>query len=257
MTFISGNLRFLRKLKGLTQEQFAQKAGIKRSLVGAYEEGRAEPNLENLIKFTQILEVSVQDIITRDISVAGLDTAEPDVRGESLRILSISVDKENNELIHLVPQKASAGYLNGYSDPEFIAELPVFNVPAFRNGSFRAFEISGDSMLPLVSGTVIIGKYLENWETIKDNNLCIVVTSSEGVVFKRIFNDLKKSGKIRLVSDNPVYEPYELDPKDIIEVWEARGYFSTVFPEPELSVQEVASMVMGLKKEVEKLKEGR
>jgi transcriptional regulator with XRE-family HTH domain len=40
------NLRHLRKQRGWTQEEFANKLNIKRSLVGAYEEERAEPRLE-------------------------------------------------------------------------------------------------------------------------------------------------------------------------------------------------------------------
>ena len=49
---IAENLKFLRKKAGYTQEQFAQELGIKRSLVGAYEEGRAEPRLQNLSKIS-------------------------------------------------------------------------------------------------------------------------------------------------------------------------------------------------------------
>jgi DNA-binding XRE family transcriptional regulator len=38
MSIISQNIKFLRKKKGITQQQFADEVGIKRSLVGAYEE---------------------------------------------------------------------------------------------------------------------------------------------------------------------------------------------------------------------------
>jgi transcriptional regulator with XRE-family HTH domain len=50
MVKLNENIRFLRKQLALTQDQFAQKLDIKRSLVGAYEEGRAEPRLELLQK---------------------------------------------------------------------------------------------------------------------------------------------------------------------------------------------------------------
>lgn len=48
MSIISSNIKFLRKKKGLTQQQFADQINIKRSLVGAYEEERAEPKYELL-----------------------------------------------------------------------------------------------------------------------------------------------------------------------------------------------------------------
>ena len=50
MVNVNENIRFLRKKKGWTQEKFSQKIGIKRSLVGAYEEGRSAPRLNNLLK---------------------------------------------------------------------------------------------------------------------------------------------------------------------------------------------------------------
>ena len=53
MANISSNLKYLRKKKGLTQQQFADTLVIKRSLVGAYEEDRAEPKYELLKKFAE------------------------------------------------------------------------------------------------------------------------------------------------------------------------------------------------------------
>jgi transcriptional regulator with XRE-family HTH domain len=46
MSYAGKNLKYLRKLRGWTQEEFANKLKIKRSLVGAYEEERAEPRLK-------------------------------------------------------------------------------------------------------------------------------------------------------------------------------------------------------------------
>lgn len=63
---IAENLKFLRKKAGYTQEQFAQELGIKRSLVGAYEEGRAEPRLQNLSKISKVLNVTVDGLIVGD-----------------------------------------------------------------------------------------------------------------------------------------------------------------------------------------------
>jgi transcriptional regulator with XRE-family HTH domain len=56
MANISSNLKYLRKKKGLTQQQFADTLVIKRSLVGAYEEDRAEPKYELLKKFAEFYE---------------------------------------------------------------------------------------------------------------------------------------------------------------------------------------------------------
>jgi hypothetical protein len=72
----------------------------------------------------------------------------------------------------MVPLKASAGYLNGYADPEYVAKLPKFYLPMFKQGTFRAFEIKGDSMLPIISGRYHNSRIpVENWADVKPAKL--------------------------------------------------------------------------------------
>ena len=174
MANISNNLRYLRKKKGLTQQQFADLMEIKRSLVGAYEEDRADPRYDLLKKFALFFELSIDELINEQIN----DKWKPKPKSDpsNLRVLSISVDSEDRENIELVPVKASAGYLNGYADPQFISELPKFHLPFLKQGTFRAFEIKGDSMLPLPSGTIVIGEYLENWNDVKVGETYVFIT---------------------------------------------------------------------------------
>ena len=122
MRNISNNLRYLRKSKGLTQQQFADNMEIKRSLVGAYEEDRAEPRYDLLKKFAEFYELTMDELINEKINDKW--KPKPKVDPSGVRVLSISVDSEDRENIELVPVKASAGYLNGYADPEYISELP-------------------------------------------------------------------------------------------------------------------------------------
>lgn len=202
--------------------------------------------------------ISLDQFITVDLSQTAASSANEtsNLPGKSnLRVLAITVDKDQNEFIELVPQKASAGYLNGYADPEFIEELPRFRLPMLDAiGTHRAFEIKGDSMLPIASGAVIIGKYVEDWTEIKDGTPCIVVSQQEGVVFKRIFNKISERSLLRLHSDNPIYEPYEVPVEDVSEIWEAKAYISSTFPIADFSLSKLTSIVMDLQQEVIKLK---
>jgi transcriptional regulator with XRE-family HTH domain len=253
MSIISSNIKFLRKKKGLTQQQFADEIGIKRSLVGAYEEDRADPKYDLLKKIALYFEISVDDFINETINEKW--APKPKGNPANLRILSISVDKEDNENIEMVPMKASAGYLNGYADPEYVAQLPKFYLPMFKQGTFRAFEIKGDSMLPLVSGTVIIGEYVENWNDVKPGDTYVVLSKSEGVVYKRIGNKYRDNKKLKLMSDNPAYEPYEIGADDILEIWKAKAYLSTQLPTPmpEPSMENLTSMMAEMQKSISKL----
>lgn len=253
---VTSNIRFLRKQAGYTQAQLAEKLDIKRSLVGAYEEGRAEPKLSTLVNISNLFDITLDQLITADLSTAGIQPkSEANQVGGKLRVLAITVDDEQRENIELVPQKASAGYLNGYADPEFIEDLPRFRLPMLGNtGTFRAFEISGDSMLPITSGTVIVGQFIEDWASIKDGTPCILVSEKEGVVFKRVYNKIKDASVLRLHSDNPVYSPYEIGVEDVLEIWEAKSYISNSFPIADLSLDKLSSIVLDLQKEVQKLK---
>jgi phage repressor protein C with HTH and peptisase S24 domain len=242
----------------------ADKIGIKRSLLGAYEEGRADPRLNNLLKISEIYQFSVDTLIGEDLTVYSpeeldrISTAK-NAKNQSLKVLSITVDNENRENIEMVPQKAAAGYLNGYADPEFLEELPKFQIPILPEaGTYRAFEIIGDSMLPVSSGSVIIGRYLESVSELVDGRIYILVTNREGVVFKRVYNNYKSNGKILLVSDNPTYAAYEIEPEDIIEIWESKAFFSLQFPTPnsgvEMTLEKLSSIVLDLQQELQLIK---
>jgi transcriptional regulator with XRE-family HTH domain len=260
MSLISDNIKYLRKKLGLTQEQFADRIGIKRSLVGAYEEGRADPRITNLINMADVFGTSVDVLINKDVSRLNESELNTSKYKRGKEVLAITVDNDQKENIELVPQKAAAGYLNGYADREFIQELPKFKLPMLpSNVTYRAFEITGDSMLPILPGTIIIGEYIDDVREIKNGKTYVLVTKSEGIVYKRVFNYISENGKLFLVSDNRNYSPYQLDIEDVLEVWSSKAYISVQFPDAnsthEVSTEQLASIVLDLQKEIIKLKE--
>jgi transcriptional regulator with XRE-family HTH domain len=258
MVVIANNIKILRKKAGLTQGALAEKMGIKRSLIGAYEEGRAEPRINNLMKLSEVFNLPIDTLVQQDLAhpeTHALNRAS----GSQLRVLSVTVNEDDQDQVQWVPQKAAAGYLNGYADPEYIQELPRFKLPNLpRGGTFRAFEVTGDSMLPLHSGTIIIGKYVDDWRDIKSGNTYILLTDKEGIVYKRVFNYVEESKKLFLVSDNRSYAPYEVHIDQVLEVWAAKAFISVTFPDPaadqQLSLEQLTGMVMELQQEVTRLK---
>ena len=258
MSRISDNIRFIRRQLKLTQEQFGNELGIKRSLVGAYEEARAEPRLELLQKMAGMAGLSVDTIIGTDLDKENLSGYKESDLGRGREVLVVTVDHSQRENIELIPQKAAAGYLNGYADPEYVKELPKFRLPILNSGTYRAFEISGDSMLPILPGTIIIGEYVDNLKDLKNGKTYILVTHREGIVYKRIFNYLDESGKLFLVSDNRQYAPFQINGEDVIEAWSAKAYISVQFPDldsqKELSIENLAGVVLDLQKEILELK---
>ncbi|MBM3444003.1 MAG: LexA family transcriptional regulator [Bacteroidetes bacterium] len=244
-SFAGHNLKFLRKQKGLTQEEFANKLNIKRSLLGAYEEERAEPRLDVLEQVSDLFKISLDELLRRDLS-------EPKTN-YLLRRRQQKLSAEV-QIIHFVPVKAAAGYLAGYADEEFIDELNTFTLPMLGSGHFRAFEIIGDSMLPTPSGSIIVGQKLESTDEIKQHAACIVVSRHEGIVYKRVSRHPKSRSKFTLISDNPSYQPYEVNAEDVLEVWQAQIVITKVAQQQRWDVGQLANLVSNLQEQVSTLK---
>ena len=253
MDIVNRNLKFLRAKEALTQREFAERLGLKQASVGAYEEGRATPPLNILSDLSRLFKVSLDNLINCDLS--SLPEKSWRISGKPKReVLAITVDVHNKENVELVTQKASAGYLSGFQDPEFVKELPKISMPVLpRNRTYRAFEIQGDSMLPIQPGSIIFAEYVEDVTAIKNGKLYILVTRNDGIVFKRVFNFAGQENKLLLVSDNRSYEPFGVDVSDIFEVWAAKAFFSSQFPDAESQVasplvEQLALQVLQLQK---------
>ena len=246
MSFAGKNLRYLRKLRGWTQEEFANKLRIKRSLLGAYEEERAEPRLEVTEHICNIFKLSMEEFFLKDLSAA---------KGSSYleKRRQLKMAAEVCE-IQLVPLKAAAGYLAGYADPDFLDELNTFTLPMLAPGQYRAFEIMGDSMLPTPSGSVIVCERVDDKDDIKNSQAYIVVSRNEGIVYKRIVKNNKAKAKLTLVSDNPQYEPYNINADDVLEMWKAVYVLHKPTPQPRWDVNQLATVVNTLQEQVSSLK---
>lgn len=208
---LNEKIRLIRRELGLTQSALAEKLGVTRASLGAYEEGRAAPSYQFLLSLADLAGTKVDDLLR-----------------ESNRIKVTR--NETPGQIPLVPVRAAAGYQKGFPDDEYVSELPHISLPFLGKGNFRAFEIMGDSMLPLPSGSIVIGEKVERLSDLKDGRTYVLVTRNEGIVYKRVFNHIRDQGVLTLVSDNSKYKPYTVDPMEIHEAWAAKAYISQEFP---------------------------
>lgn len=219
MSRISKNLKHLRKLKALSQEQLSIELDVSKSRIGSYEESRSEPPIAMLIAFSEFFKVPVDALIKNDLTINEQDSFI-DI-GNHRVLFPIRTDENDENLVELVTQEASAGYLQGYSDTNYIADLPIMNLPFLPSGKHRAFPIKGDSMHPWVKdGDVVIGEYLENPQLVKNNFCYIILTKDEGLVYKRVNVGKLDQGYLTLISDNKFYQPYQLHMSNILEIWE-------------------------------------
>ena len=234
MDYLSINLKYLRKSAEpkVTQGKMAEILGVSPSTYGAYEEGRAEPKLDTLLKIAKHFAVNTEDLLTLELEKVKPIGSAGKGDGFNTRVLVATVDSDDNDNIEFVPQKAVAGYTTGYADPEFVQQLPTFHVPFLTpNRKYRVFPITGDSMLPFPDGALVFGEHIEDWSNIPHETLCIVVTLNDGVVFKKVYNYLQDRYCFLLSSLNEMYKPYMVPLEEIQEVWKFSGYFYDGMPE--------------------------
>ena len=223
---LSKNLIDLRKEKRLTQEAVANAVGVSRSTYADYEKGKSEPVASVLLKLANCFKVKTDDLISGLVAKPLFRQPRQVPRlSDDVRILPITVDSQQRENIQYVPEAAIAGYLSEHNQPEFIEQLPHFRLPKLNEGTYRAFDIQGDSMPPLHNGYVLIGRFVEHERDLKSGNRYVLVIKNQGVVFKKVARDEGKrprqtGSQLILLSDNPEFLPYTIDLTDILEAWE-------------------------------------
>ncbi len=253
MRNIQANIKHLRSLRKFSQERFADELGWSRSMVGSYEEGRSEPPIDRLIDLSNYFNLPIDILVKNDLRKSK-DTSFIQI-GSQRVLFPITVSDDNEDLIEIIPAKASAGYLEGYADPEYIEQLQKIKLPFLPTGTHRAFPIKGDSMLPVKNGSFIVAKYIEDIKDIKNGRTYIVLTKNDGLVYKRIYNHTEKGHTLELSSDNKAYATYEVSLTEILELWEFTCCINTQeYDEKELKMSSIMAMFQELKVELEAVK---
>jgi len=260
--YFTSNIKFLRKRKGMTQDEVSLLLNLKRSTLSGYENGVAMPGIDLLVAFSKFFNLSVDTLIKVDISkLSEIQLNELEngydayIKGGNLRVLATTVDSDNLENIELVSEKAKAGYTSGYSDPEYIGELPRFKLPFLsENRKYRTFQLKGDSMLPIPDGSWVTGEYLQDWTTIISGKAYIIFTLDDGIVFKTVENRLKIDGTLVLYSLNSIYDPYMVHISEVKEIWKFVHFISSELPDPMVPEQQLLMTVEELKQDLQKIK---
>jgi len=92
-TILAKNIKKLRLFKSLNQTEFAELFELKRSSIGAYEEGRAEPRLDALIKISDHFNLTIDDIVKGELTVNKIAKFEfPQTEDSDLDILVEKLD---------------------------------------------------------------------------------------------------------------------------------------------------------------------
>lgn len=69
MTYFGTNIKKIRQIKGLSQQAFAEILDLNRGVISSYEEGRAEPKIETLLRIATILDLTTDELLSKPITI--------------------------------------------------------------------------------------------------------------------------------------------------------------------------------------------
>lgn len=205
----------------LTNYRIAKESGIAAIILSRWDNGKAEPATTTLNKLYEYLNAYLnapQLLNSHDIAKLAANN-----------IAKKFVESDFN-LIPLVPIRARAGYLSGYSDESFIEELPTIPVLTDRafKGKYMCFEVEGDSMdngsdKSLKDADVILCREVrkELWRSkLHIHDWYFVIVHQDGIMVKQIVDHNVNTGEITCHSLNPLYgEDFKINLSDVYELY--------------------------------------
>ncbi|MEM9299742.1 MAG: LexA family transcriptional regulator [Bacteroidota bacterium] len=201
------NLKALRKSYNLTQKQVADELGIQVPAYSKLERGESQLTVDRLKILASFFNLPLEDIVY------------PNKQDEN------SNNKTERSNVTYIPVSAQAGLLNDFSQ-HLSQDIGVpFLLPVFYEEDLFMINLEGDSMYPtLCSGDYVLVRQLGADYQIKWGEPYLIITN-DGQVVKRVMKS-NSSEKLRLKSDNELYQPYEIEQSIIRSVWEVKGVIS-------------------------------
>ena len=206
MNQIYSTIKTLRKERNISRADISKALGMGEMSYGKIERGEVSINIERLYDLADIFNMPPEEILTYN--------------GNEYKPKPIP--KGN---ITYVPIKAQAGYLSELLDDVNADDCISFDLPFFRGGNLYMIDIEGDSMNPTINhGDYAVVSKTENTIEVQYGKP-YMIESRDGRVIKRIYS-YQEDDKLKLVSDNDIYEPYLILKDSILSIWEVKGFVS-------------------------------
>ena len=199
------NIEQIRKAKGLSREEVAEKLNISLGNYGKIENGEVGLTIDRLYELAVIFKMQPEDILSHN--------------------------KGRNGNVTYIPIEAQAGFLSGYSQVS-VTEFRTYHLPFIEGKNLYMIDAAGDSMFPAIQpGDKIVIDRVMDFQDVKFGCIYMIVCK-DGRVIKRMYSNPENKKKVILKSDNPIYEPYTIDRQDIISIWLYKDYFirTNLFP---------------------------
>ncbi|WP_109831230.1 LexA family transcriptional regulator [Reichenbachiella versicolor] len=248
-SYVGSNIKKIRKVKHISQADFASLFNLARPSVGAYEEGRSEPKLETIISIANHFRISIDILLTRDLTVNEIFSL--DQLNKKLDKVHLPNDKNtiesSNEHKSGVPLVKIQDYLNyivGYQNADFIQGLEHVNVPREFEGVVKCFQMNGSEMeyhqQGLHHGDLLLAKLQSFDEALQKIGEIYVVVHKDHIFTRRLS---KVNGNLlQFVADDPHYEIIKVDSEDVLQLWRVKMVMSQYLTRPTILEERVMKL---------------
>lgn len=249
LSYIGENIKKIRQVKRISQADFASLFNLARPSVGAYEEGRSEPKIDNIIQIANYFRISIDVLLTRKLTVSEiysldllnekLNKAHKIKKGEKLKPKT-----QNREGIGFIKVNEYLDYIVNYNTIDFIQNLNQINLPVRPSKLSRAFEMSGSEMeyhqQGIHHGDILVGEQVSIEKLSSITGKVVTVVHKNNLTSRRLEKVNKE--KMALISDDPNYPSIEIPLLEIFEVWLIKSVFSSYLNPPTLLEEKVLKL---------------
>ncbi len=234
MSQIGKNIRKIRMVKKMSQNDFAKLFDVARPSIGSYEEGRAEPKIETVIQIARHFGISIDALLLREITINELLKFKIVDNQEMEKSKSINKD----ELLHATPYVSSerhAEYVVHLGNKDFINRLPILRLPDIKTNKSRAFQVVGSAMEfgngGIRNNDILVCEFLDSTRMNLTVDQVYVIVHAHGITERRF----KKAEKeiFLFESNNTSYERLKISTEDILEVWVPLFTITNKFSQPQ------------------------
>ena len=109
-------------------------------------------------------------------------------------------------------------------------------------------------MPPHTDTSFVVGRYVESLGEIRAGKTYILITQSEGIIYKRLKK--RTEDAVTVSSDNMVYAPYDIKLSDIAQIWEFACSFNMKEADPDdLANINVKDALISVRREIQDVRQ--
>ena len=168
MSYFNSNLPFIRKKKGISQTELAEKIGVDQSTISLWEKGM-DTTVDNAIKVAEVLNVSI-----------------PEFLGKDLRFDNANVIDVNSDIIKIPVYGTIKAGIPIESQTDIIDYVDIPRSWTKGGKEFYGLKISGDSMFPKYQDEDIVIFEKTNDTTLYNGKDCAVMINGTESTFKKV-----------------------------------------------------------------------